>query len=224
MSEPSADISLPRRLIYIPVIHARIDLGSSAALIADESTMGQSSTVRQEWETAIQGSWKTLEGEIPRLPLDWPKVRLYQDGLPVCGREREIVSELAGQGSANYGILESLVHQGANLEGTEDPRLLLQERSAIKRIEEARDYDEKASAVSDYRAAAASLLEDRDRSIADRITLTLRDGETGLLFIGMLHRVDRWLPESIAVEFVFHHLPFEASPWRFTCTALSAAG
>lgn len=185
--------------------------------------MGKSGTVRQEWEIAIQGSWNSLEREIPKLELDWPQVRLYQDGLPICGKEREIVSELAGQGSANYRILENLVHLGAKLEGTEEPSLLLQERAAIKRIEAARDPAEKASAVRDYRAAAASLLEERDRAIADRIALTLRDEETGLLFIGMLHRVDRWLPKSIAVEFVFHHLPFEASPWRLTCMALSAA-
>lgn len=217
-------MSLPRRLVYIPVIHTRIDLGSSAALFADASTVGQSSAVRQEWDKAIQESWRSVEGEIAKLALDWQKVRIYQDGLPVCGKEREIVSELARQGSANYGIIESLVQLGAKLEGTEEPRLLVQERAAIKRIEVARDSAEKASAVSDYRAAAASLLEERDRSIADRITLTLQDGETGLLFIGMLHRVDRWLPESIAVDFVFDHLPFGASPWRLTCTASSVVG
>ena len=47
---------------------------------------------------------------------------------------------------------------------------------------------------------ADRLLGQRDRFIADRIAVTLGDGETGLLFLGALHRLDGLLPADIRLE------------------------
>lgn len=212
-------MSFSRRLIYIPIIHTEVDLGSSAVLFKGEADEEKSRALWREWNLAVEEMWRGIDETITDLPLNWSNVRLYQDGLPVCGKEREIVDELAGRGSINHQIVVKLTHKGGKLEGTEDPRLLIEERTAIQRIEMALDAVEKERAIQEYAAAGALLLEQRDRFIADRIDLTLRQGETGLLFMGMLHRVDRWLPKDIVVEYIIHHLPFGATPWRFTSTA-----
>ncbi|MBI4530718.1 MAG: hypothetical protein HY709_04280 [Candidatus Latescibacteria bacterium] len=212
-------MSLCRKLIYIPIIHTEVDLGSSAVLFKGGADEEKSKALWQEWNRAVEEMWQGIDERIADPRLNWSNVRLYQDGLPVCGRERDIVDELAKQGSINHQILVKLIHKGGTLEGTEDPRLLIEERAAIQRIEMARDAVEKGKAILEYATAGASLLEQRDQFIANQIGLTLGQGETGLLFVGMLHRVDRWLPKDIVVEYIIHHLPFGAAPWRFTSTA-----
>ena len=54
-------------------------------------------------------------------------MRVYQDGLAVCGHEQKIVSELAGAGNRNHALLLKLQAQGATLMGTESPELLVEE-------------------------------------------------------------------------------------------------
>jgi signal transduction histidine kinase len=61
-------------------------------------------------------------------------VRLYQDGLPVCGREEEIVRDLAGSGSQNHQILLELIARGARLTGSESPSLLLEEYELARQL------------------------------------------------------------------------------------------
>jgi pheromone shutdown protein TraB len=51
-------------------------------------------------------------------------------------------------------------------------------------------------------AQASALLEQRDRFIARRIAETLGEHELGILFIGALHRVNLYLPQQIAVEYL----------------------
>ena len=104
------------------------------------------------------------------MALDYPRVRIYQDGLPVCGKETDIVRELAGAGSTNHQLVLELAGRGAMLMGTEDPPLLLREYQLQR---------QHAGAAGDE---AAEVLAGRDRFIARRIEATLQDGETGLLF------------------------------------------
>ncbi len=74
------------------------------------------------WErnlSLIDGIWTQIEEAIGHWSLPYDKVRLYQDGLPVCGRELEIVSDLAKAGSRNHQLLLRLQKHGATLMGTE---------------------------------------------------------------------------------------------------------
>jgi hypothetical protein len=45
--------------------------------------------------------WTRIEQTLEGLAPPWERVRVYQDGLPVCGRELAIVSERAEAGSRN---------------------------------------------------------------------------------------------------------------------------
>jgi hypothetical protein len=141
--------------------------------------------------------WTEIENTIGSMPLLYKKVRLYQDGLPVCSREVEIVAELAKAGARNHQLLIRLYEQGATIMGTESSELLVKEYMLIK--------ETLASGgpvgTTSIGARQDSLLKMRDMSIAQRINETLCAGETGILFIGMLHRVAPWLDKDIRVTY-----------------------
>ncbi len=117
----------PRRLIWVPIIHTQEDLGS---LKEPVRRLHVKRTGRAQWQRkqlTIEAMWTDIEQEVERLDLDNAHLRLYQDGLACCGREEEIVRELAGIGSRNHQLLLKLMARGARIMGTESPELLLEE-------------------------------------------------------------------------------------------------
>jgi hypothetical protein len=147
----------------------------------------------------IEQVWDRLEAALARLDLFYDRVRLYQDGLPVCGREIELVLELAQRGSRNHQFLQRLMAQGATLMGTESADLLRQEYDLARQNLPAPDRGRSAAAVVRCRDSSAPLLAQRDQFIARRINNTLKAGETGILFLGLLHAVERYLDQDIRV-------------------------
>lgn len=163
----------------------------------------------QQHVREIDEMWEGLKSRIAKLGLDWKKVRVYQDGLPVCDKEKEIVRDLAAKGSKNHELVQWLVDSGANLEGTEDAPLLLEEYDYIKKIAEAGAKAGRKKAIVNYENAAPDLLSRRDSFIRKRIEETLKEGEAGILFMGLLHKVDEGLAEDIKVSYLIHRLPFK---------------
>ncbi len=68
--------------------------------------------------------------------------------------------------------------------------------------------------LEELKREGETLLHERDVFIAERIDATLREGETGILFLGLLHRVDELLDGKLEVRQLIHSLPFGADPWR----------
>lgn len=169
---------------------------------------------RKKWTEHVQTideMWEGIEKEIRRLRFPFKQTRLYQDGLPVCGKEKEIVRELARKGSRNHKLLLWLMNHGALMMGTEDPELLLREYNHHKRIVGARIHEERERFIREFATEAVELLKKRDEKIRDRIVETLQSGETGILFLGLLHHVDELLPPDIKVNYLIHRLPFRRS-------------
>ena len=179
-----------RKLIVIRIVHAPSDMGSASAGLekAGISTLGR---VRwQENQKKIESFWLELEKEVDDLGLDVGKLRIYQDGLPCAGALGErIVRETAARGSKNYQIVQKLMDRGAQIEATESADLLRQEYGYIKALLEARTDEERRSAEERYNQVKDKLLEERDLFIARAIDASLKEGETGLLFIGASHNV-----------------------------------
>ena len=200
-----------RSLVYIPIVHTEKDMGTLATQMKDAFVSEHGGEQWNEHWKAIHEMWDGLKVKIQQLKLDYVKTRLYQDGLPACGFEEKIIRDLGARGSKNHQLLIWLMEQGASLEGTEDPNLLIQEYSHIKKILSAATEDDKQSAVKEYEAVAKELLLKRDQFISKRIEETLKFGETGLLFLGMLHGVDEILSKDIKVSYLIHRLPFKRS-------------
>jgi hypothetical protein len=199
---------LTRRVIWIPVIHTEADLGNMSESVRQHyvERMGQ-----EKWEQhvgAVREFWRRLQEAVEGLELDCARVRLYQDGLPNCGREAEIVAALAKSGSFNHQLLLGLMERGAQIMGTESPELLVQEYELARQLlaggTQAENREPQECLEQDRR-----LLDMRDRYIAERIDQTLNAGETGLLFLGMLHSLEGRLPADVQVRRLCVEMPVQ---------------
>ena len=114
-------------------------------------------------------------------------------------KRAEIVTELAKIGSRNHQLLLRLHRQGATIMGTESADLLVKEYKLIKQVLQIRNPEEAARLESRQKKTSAALLKQRDQFIAERINSTLCAGETGLLFLGMLHSVAPFIATNINV-------------------------
>ncbi len=197
-----------RRLLYIPVIHSQVDMGSMAGDLKERYLKAYGPERWRQHEQAVDQMWSGIERRIGERHLDHGKTTLYQDGLPVCGKEMEIAREVASRGSRNYQLLLELVKKGASLVGTEDPKLLVEEYRYLKSQMEKPPGTLRWWRMIRDRIHARRLLAQRDRFIAQRINESLSDGRTGLLFIGIEHAVDRYLPREIEISYLFFRLPF----------------
>src|SRR3990170_993749 len=190
-----------RTLIYIPIIHTQSDMGALAGAIRRLSI---EKLGHQEWERsvkAIDQLWTIIHETIEKLDLPYPQVRLYQDGMPNCGREVQIVSDLAKAGSPNHQLLLFLMGKGATLMGTESPELLLEEYQLVQQVLSAQGLEEVERVQARQESLSQVLLERRDRYIAERIIESLGEGETGILFLGILHSLEEKIAKDIQVNY-----------------------
>ena len=230
-----------RRLIYVPIVHTTADMGSQAEALEQEHVRrhGRGAWVRTR--RLIDEVWEGLRKRLLALDLDYRGVRIYQDGLPVCGRELDIVREVAQGGSRNYALILELLERGGIVEGTESPDLLREEyeriQSAIPKesvprgrmqtglpaegsaqageldaTAESRKTGPPDQAREESARESERILRQRDEFIGRRIDETLKEGEVGILFIGLMHRVDRFLPRDVEVQYLIHRLPFHIPP------------
>jgi hypothetical protein len=186
-----------RTLIYIPIIHTQADMG---ALSRSIERLKIKKLGKHGWErnvNLVAQLWAQIEQVIEKLVLPYSRVRIYQDGLPVCGREMEIVTELANAGSRNHRLLLRLRDKGATVMGTESSELLVEEYQFVKEEFASGKADASQRSESPRKALKDSLLRRRDQYIARRISDTLRVEETGLLFLGMLHSIRPWLDKDV---------------------------
>lgn len=206
-----SNVGNTKRLIYVPVVHTRADMGSLGSTLQKEFVEKFGLEKWKQHVREIDEMWEGLKRRLDTLNLDYSKVRLYQDGLPACGQEMEMmmVKDLAGKGSKNYALLAELVARGARVEGTEDPALLLEEYHHLQKIAQATSNLERKKAIQAYQSNGATLLAKRDTFIKQRIETTLKEGETGILFIGLLHKVDEELSVDIHTTLLVHRLPFK---------------
>jgi hypothetical protein len=109
----------------------------------------------------------------------------------------EIVRDLARQGSENHRLLLELRERGATIMGTEDTQLLVEEYLRL------RDGLEGDNKTVDRLSPTEDTLSRRDLYIARRVRETLGEDEIGLLFIGLLHRVDEQLNQDMEITYLF---------------------
>jgi len=200
MPEAEDTVEYARQLILVPILHSPADMGTMAA---DLEAAYVERLGRRHWDeylALLDNFWQEARAEIERLGLDYRRVDLYQDGLPVCGMELEIVEKAAAAGSENHQLLMDLVARGATLMGTEDPKLLLDEYHNVKAAL-ARGAG-KAGSVQPINPPSpqGQTMARRDAYIGQRIGQSLRPGRTGALFLGMMHNVESFLPADMVVR------------------------
>lgn len=191
-----------RRLIYIPIVHTEADMGSVSEEMKKEYIARYGKSRWFEHLRLIDRLWENIGKRLLAMPLEYGKTRLYQDGLPICGKEEDIVRELVGMGSKNHILLMELMEKGATLMGTESPDLLIQEHRNIKDMVSEQGKGGGKMKLNAFRSISNGLLAKRDHFIAARISDTLLEGETGILFIGAMHKVEKSLPKEIRIVYL----------------------
>ncbi|MBI3296257.1 MAG: hypothetical protein HYZ71_16145, partial [Deltaproteobacteria bacterium] len=91
-----------RQLMYVPVIHSEADMGSMAEPLKKEFTEQFGVHVWKEHVKAVDEMWEGIAKKLNGADFNVSQVRIYQDGLPICGREMDIVRDVAAQGSQNH--------------------------------------------------------------------------------------------------------------------------
>jgi len=190
-----------KTLVYIPIVHTYTDMGALGDAVQRVTVQQLGVKAWRHKMREIDELWVEIEQVVARMQLSYERVRLYQDGLPICGREEEIVRELAAKGSRNHSLLLRLMEKGATIMGTESPEMLIEEFERVKRSIGGRNPGRMKNRQSDARGSDDILLRRRNQFIAHRINTTLQPGETGILFLGMLHALEHLLDKDIQVVY-----------------------
>ena len=162
--------SFQRQLLYFPIVHDQFDMGTLGEAVKQATIKKLGRTGWKQMVSKVDRLWDDIGKKINKLSVPFDTVRVYQDGLPVCGRELDIVNELADSGSKNYKLLSDMVNKGAKLMGTESPELLLEEYDSAKSQFGSGKLLPKTK-VQEF--DSSKLLEKRDKFIAQRINDTL---------------------------------------------------
>lgn len=185
-----------RTLVYIPIMRTQAEISTLADVLQRRGLS------LQEWKRSSPTSgplWLAIREVIEKMDLPYPRVRLYQDGLPQNNREVQMVMDLAQTGSPNHQLLLFLIQKGATLVGAESPELLLEDYQLVRQTLDAPGLGEPKEVEARRQLLSSALLERRDRYIGQRIDETLLQEEMGILFLDMLHSVGKHLPSDIRV-------------------------
>lgn len=173
-------------------------MGSLAATLDNMSKAELGSGVWHRHKEIVSAFWDSIARFFDTI--DAAGFKIYQDGMVADGAVGlKIVREGISQGSKNYKIIGGLLEKGAVLVKTEDLDLLKQEHTYITKMTRSESQKEKVAWALRYQAARGNLLRQRDDYIIRRITGTLGEGETGILFVGAYHNILSRLPDDMKV-------------------------
>ncbi|HAZ09988.1 MAG TPA: hypothetical protein DCY56_02635, partial [Candidatus Omnitrophica bacterium] len=167
-----------RTLIYVPVIHTSADLGSLAKDVTKRGIADLGEDVWRQHQRTVEGFWDAISDYF--ISVDVSGMKIYQDGMVAEGEIGEkIVEEGLNLGSRNYELVARLLKRGATLVKTEDFNLVKEERDKLLKITQAKTKFEKLFGFIKYRLTKNTLLNKRDRFIAQRIDESLPQDQTG---------------------------------------------
>jgi hypothetical protein len=185
-----------RTLLLVPIVHTPAEMGFAQEAVRELKRRIFGPQWTRRYEAEVNRFWDELEQRVTQLKVD----RVYNDSLPIGGEAgRDLVEKIAAAGSRNYQLLSRLVAGGAQLEATEDPCLLQEEVDYIQRIVTATSLAAKEALAEQHKQRLSDLIVERDRYMARRIHESLRDGETGMIFLGASHDIQPFLHNDIAV-------------------------
>lgn len=191
-----------RTLIYIPIIHTSPDLGSLAKNV-EKKAKRLIGSYWEEHKRTVERYWQEIErfldGE------KFAKLVIFQDSLSEDGKTAQAIIDMLAKtktGSHNYELLKVLVKKGAQMQKTEDIRLLKQEYRLTKDLAAKKNLLSTVFAFLKYKLRKNGLLNARDKYIAKQINQNLTEGEIGICFLGAYHDVLSKLASDIKIVLV----------------------
>ena len=199
-----------RSLIYVPVLHTQKETGEILLSLKADEAQPSVDTSSAEQEISVREMWDGIAEKIQKMNIPCLSMRIYQDAMPVCGREKAIAEKLAQKASRNHQLILKLVNKGANLEGTEDPELLIKEYGNLSRLigKASISVQSYRDSLIEYKEKGAELMKRRDAFITERIKSTLKKDEVPLVFMGVRHELEKLLQGSFVINYIIYRLPF----------------
>ena len=200
-----------RPLIYVPVLHTQKEAGEILLSLKENEAEKPVDASLADQEKSVKEMWDGIHEKIQNTNVSHMSMRIYQDAMPVCGREKEITEKLAQKASRNHQLILELIKKGACLEGTEDPELLIEEYDSLNQLigKATVSTQNYRDSLSEYKDKSAKLMKRRDAFIVERIKSTLRRGETPLVFMGVRHELEKLLQGSFVINYIIYRLPFK---------------
>ncbi|MBE3117285.1 MAG: hypothetical protein IMZ57_04780 [Acidobacteria bacterium] len=188
-----------RTLLYVPIIHTSADLGSLAEEVERRGLKKIGENMWRDHLRTIDGLWDALFLYFDSIHVSGAKI--FQDGMIADGDVGlNIIQEGEKAGSKNHQLVSKLLHRGALLMKTENFNLVKKERDRLLKMIRAKTTVEKLFGLILYKLTKKTLLRQRDEYIAQRIDQALKEGETGILFIGAYHHIKPRLPHDIHIK------------------------
>jgi len=188
-----------RTLIYVPVIHTSADLGSLGKDVTKRGIADIGEGVWEKHKAAVEKFWDVISDYFDSI--DVLGMKVYQDGMVADGEVgQRIVEEGAKSGSRNYELVARLLKKGAILVKTEDFKLVKEELDRLVALTRGQSISHKLIAFIKYKLAKDRLLDKRDKFISKMIDESLRQDETGIIFIGAYHNIKPKLPGDIQIK------------------------
>jgi len=185
-----------KKVIYVPIIHTSADFGSVASEIEKRIIVQYGAEKWELHKKAISDFWDSVSDYFRFL--DVKGFKIYQDGLVADGElGMKIVKMAADSGSKNYLLVYNLVERGATIMKTEDINIVKKERDFVVKMAQTKSFIKRLLHYIKYTLYKERLLRQRDEYIVKMIDETLKEGETGIVFLGALHNVVAMLPKDI---------------------------
>ena len=203
-----SDIKL---LIYVPILHTQKEAGEILLSLKGDEAERPTDTLLAEQEKSVKEMWDGIYEKIQKTNISYRSMRIYQDAMPVCGREKEIAEKLAGKASRNHQLILELLKKGANLEGTEDPDLLIREYDNLNQLTSKASVSTQSykDSLNEYKDKSMKLMKYRAAFIAKSIKSTLKEDETPLVFMGVRHELEKLLQPDFIINYIIYRLPFK---------------
>lgn len=184
----------------MPIIHSSADMGSLGKELKHKSADGSTGNKWQKHSETVNGYWDVIESYFENINIGIKGIKIYQDGMFVDGEMAiKIINEGIKSGSKNSKIVSKLIDRGAILIQTEDFGMVKDEYDGFQSILKSKNSITKLFRLLRYKISKSILLTRRDNFISARIAETLKQNETGILFIGAYHNIIKRLPKDIAV-------------------------
>jgi len=188
-----------RTLLYVPIIHTSADLGSLGEEVHRKGLDKFGENMWRDHLRTIDGFWDALFVYFDSINVSGAKI--FQDGMVADGEVGlNIIQEGEKAGSKNHRLVSKLLQRGAILKKTEDFNLVKKERDRLLKMIRVKTSAEKLFGLIIYKLTKKTLLRQRDEYIAQRIDQALKEGETGILFIGAYHQIKSRLPRDIKIK------------------------
>lgn len=149
----------------------------------------------EDYDEKAKEFWTYVDSRLSALGVRIKKI--YLESIGVVGKRH--LDMLAIADPAQHKVVKKLLDSGAEMIEAESPELVLETMSWMQRMQDVftTDRGEDVSAVQAIGEFMQESLRERDEFVGRKVDESLKEGETGVLFMDLSRRID--MPSDVRV-------------------------